>query len=639
MRHRRTRLLSRLVLAAGAASVLVLGIGMPNAQAHAFLTRSNPADGAVLETAPTRLVLDFSESVVLTGMRVSVVDGAGRELSVGEPRLVDIADGGTDTTTSPRTTTTEAPAEASVGAEREAPASVAVDLPPLDRGAYRVSWATVSSDDLHRTAGVLVFGIQTTVTAAGWVESAPAPLETVLRWLVLVAVAVGIGAPVARRLLRRAGLSASAEGQVASIVAAGAVIGVAAAIALLADQVVASGGAAQAFDEGAYAVRWISRALGLLILLAAAVTEAGALRTGREAAARRARPAALLGVGMAAVGTALLGHAGSGATGSPTATMVATVHSLATGCWMGTLALLVIVLARVHPSREQGRVVLIGFAGPACVAVAVTVVTGLMLASDLVGSLDALLLTDYGRLLMLKVAVVGVLLLLGGLTHIRLRRSARPVGRLVAVEAVTGVLVLLLSGAVTSGQPALEPQLLLDPSTPPSTTVYQQISDLHESLSIRPNLPGQNVAVLQVTDTRRPSPGRVTGVRLVVSGPGSTHAVVATRIDDIQWSVPLTLTDSGPGAMWTEVERVGLPTTSGGIAWTTGWPPGSPQTLVSRSSLRPTLLASAWFGVALLAGGLLVALRRAARRPAFGLPLGARPRVSAVRTATDRGKR
>jgi copper transport protein len=175
MRHRRERLRRRLVLGAGTALALVLGIALPSAQAHAFLTGSNPADGAVLDTAPNQLVLSFSESVVLTGMRVSVTDGGGHDLPAGEPRLVDAVGVERDATPGSGASTAADPGATTSEGGSEAPVSVAVDLPPLDRGTYRVSWVTVSSDDLHRASGVLVFGVQTTVTAAGWVASARPP--------------------------------------------------------------------------------------------------------------------------------------------------------------------------------------------------------------------------------------------------------------------------------------------------------------------------------------------------------------------------------------------------------------------------------------------------------------------------------
>jgi len=69
VRRRRSRGASGLLVSALAllAVLVALVAGAPPAQAHAFLTGSNPADGAVLEAAPSVLTLRFSERVLLSG--------------------------------------------------------------------------------------------------------------------------------------------------------------------------------------------------------------------------------------------------------------------------------------------------------------------------------------------------------------------------------------------------------------------------------------------------------------------------------------------------------------------------------------------------------------------------------------------
>ena len=55
----------------------LLWLGAPAAHAHTFLVGSNPADGQVLDAAPSVLRLDFSESVVLGATQVTITDGHG----------------------------------------------------------------------------------------------------------------------------------------------------------------------------------------------------------------------------------------------------------------------------------------------------------------------------------------------------------------------------------------------------------------------------------------------------------------------------------------------------------------------------------------------------------------------------------
>ncbi|MEP7332476.1 MAG: copper resistance protein CopC, partial [Terracoccus sp.] len=510
-------MLLTLGLVAFAASVTGV-LAAPAASAHAYLTSSNPADGAVLQEAPGRFVLDFSESIVLPAMTVTVVDGEGHRVTVGAPTLV-------------------AAASASSGGDTEAPVSVEVTLPHLAKGSYRVSWETVSSDDLHRAAGVLVFGVQTTVVPQGWVESAPDALESALRWVVLLAIAAAVGAPVARVLLRRA--DPAVDAAVTLVVLRWSVsLGLLAALALLADQVVASGGTAGALVSGGYAGRWVVRTGGLLLVLFASLP---VLPRPMAALERRRRNAVLiLGAALAALGTAMLGHSGAGLIASPTRVTAAALHVFATGCWMGTLAALLLVVLRRRPPALVVARILRAFGPVAGTSVGVMVVTGLYLASGVVGSVDALLLTDYGRLLAVKVLVVlgcGVL----ALTTRRRLQSSGGLGasglRLVAAEVVLGGLVLALTGLLSSGQPALERQLTTDPSAPASTSVYQRVADLELSIAIRPNLPGANVAIVRISNSRQPAPAPVTGMAIAAAGSagGTTNA---TPIGDDRWSVP-----------------------------------------------------------------------------------------------------
>ena len=51
------------------------------AHAHSHLTRSTPADGAALETAPTSLALEFSEPVTLTAVTVTADGQKARTLT------------------------------------------------------------------------------------------------------------------------------------------------------------------------------------------------------------------------------------------------------------------------------------------------------------------------------------------------------------------------------------------------------------------------------------------------------------------------------------------------------------------------------------------------------------------------------
>lgn len=93
------------------------------ASAHAHLEKSSPADGSVITTSPSSIVLSFSEAARLTALAIQRGDGAKQNLK-------------------PLPTT--------------AAAQISVPLPPLKPGAYSLTWR-VLSDDGHVMSGTLHF--------------------------------------------------------------------------------------------------------------------------------------------------------------------------------------------------------------------------------------------------------------------------------------------------------------------------------------------------------------------------------------------------------------------------------------------------------------------------------------------------
>jgi copper transport protein len=571
------RLVRRLGLALLGFWVIVLIGPAPAAQAHAFLAGSNPADGVVLATAPTELRLQFSESVVLGATRIEIIDSSGRRL--GTTRLTLVG----------------------AGSSTEDPVEVVAGLPALARGAYRVSWQTLSSDDLHATSGVLVFGIGATVTAGGLREPSPPPVEVGLRWVILLGLAGALGGPLAGRLLARAGLAA---GLAQRITAWGAVVAAIAAGVLLVTQLVASGADAGELLRSSYGVRWGLRELGLLLLVGSAYA--------RPVSARR--PLLLAGAVLAGVGTALLGHSGSGSAPDVTRVLASAAHLIAAVTWAGCLTILAVVLLVPRRTddgeslgrRASARGVLRLFGPPAAACVGVMVVTGIYLSSDVVGSVDAALFTSYGRTLLAKVALAGVAGALALVNTVAVRRRIvraasdprRTPRRTVIAEAVAAVGVLALAALLTSGQPAMEPQLVRSATSAASDVVDHTVGDLQEAVAIRPNRPGPNVLLLDVFNTRRPAVAPVRGVRVVLtSAAGVAGApLVAEPIADGRWSVATDLAAGGALQVQVIVTRDGLADTVADFPWTVG---GAEQTRAAVVSTAP--IGSALRGVALVA--------------------------------------
>jgi methionine-rich copper-binding protein CopC/putative copper export protein len=587
-----------LALAVTLGTALLVALGAGPASAHAYLASSNPADGASLAAAPRTIELRFTEHVVLASTEIVVTEPDGHRVAPTAMTLVESDE------------------------DQEAPATVVATIPALGVGAYHVSWRTLSSDDLHESAGIFAFGVQSEVQAAGPSETNPDLFELVGRWAVLAGIGAGLGAVVVGRLLRR--VPEATSGMPRAWLRRQAfrllVVGATAALAVALVDLVRFGGGA--FTPG-YVLRWGLREVALL-------GAALALRPARPAPGRVSRDlaatTALVGAGLLTVS---IGH--FGVRGGPTWVVTSTAHLVAALLWAGSvaaLALLGVRAARLGLSRSDVRAVLRGFRTPATVSVVVVAVTGVYLASDVVVSVDAVLLTTYGRVLLAKVALAGLV----GLVALATTRALHPRGlqdgrvrrRLIAAEALGLLVVAALGGLLATGQPAVSPRLVS--AQAPSVIDDRPVADLQQTVALRPNRPGASVALIDVLDTRRPSPGPVTGVSLTVRGgssggvearPAAAEApVTATAVTPSRWSAALELPAGGPVDLDVVVHRRGLDDVRSTVHWVVGPSSSDPAPVVSRAPVSGLLAsASAALAVAAVFGAAWLLWRRR-RRPA-----------------------
>ncbi|MDQ2941142.1 MAG: copper resistance protein CopC [Chloroflexota bacterium] len=96
--------------------------------AHSDLAKSDPADGANLQTAPSQVVLTFTEELDPAGSSFTVTDGAGAQVGTG---TVDL----------------------NVAARNIMRGDVSITKP----GTYRVSWTSLSLDG-DQLQGTVTFG-------------------------------------------------------------------------------------------------------------------------------------------------------------------------------------------------------------------------------------------------------------------------------------------------------------------------------------------------------------------------------------------------------------------------------------------------------------------------------------------------
>jgi copper transport protein len=583
------------------------------ASAHAYLARSTPGDGAVLDRAPEVVTLSFTERVELSATHVDIVDGDGRRYAPTAVTLRQTPDSGV-----------------ALAGGAETPVDVVVGLPTLPANVYHLTWRTLSSDDLHITSGNLVIGVQRSVPTAQPVPGpgGPAPLETTLRGLGLLGLSVLLGGAVLALLL--AGRFPDLRRRLLDVAVTGGVLALVSTPGQLVFQVYAgTGGTGPLLLREATSGRWLARELGLLALTTAVLWARAGLRSREPAVA-----AIILGGSGAlatAVGTALLGHRSGGPN-----LLASSMHVLAAGAWAGGVlaAALAFVPALRSGSGRGGQVaaLLRAFAALAVGAVVSLAVTGLLMMGDQVATVDALLTTPYGLLLLLKIAAVAVAGLLGLRTARRLRVGAVPVRGLIA-EATALVAVLGLAGALASAGPARGPRFDAGPAVTIMPQVSGQAADLVDTVAIRPNVPGRNVVTITIADTRRPALAPIGGVSVILRGPDGTQTVhPVTRAPDGSWAVSTDdLRSAGTWKVSVTVLREGLPAVTDAHDWGVAGSATGADPLVSSAPLRPLLSVLA---LVVAVGGLVgAALWYRRRRRATGAPV-ARP-VTAVSAIVD----
>ena len=447
------------------------------ALAHAELLSSDPAPGAVLDAAPTSIMLVFTEPIEISLGAIRLFDGAGNQVDIGKA-------------THPAGHTEQ----------------VRVALGDLADGSYVVDWSVVSSDS-HPVRAAYTFQVGATSTLTSGLldgilsrKAASTPAEVglaVSRGLIALALAVVFGVLAAVFLgvvslgsrLRLITLISAAVGAIAGAIALPLQVAYATGQSL---GVITDSSAWSSMLESRVGVAWAVRAV---VILACGV--ALTLTVSRRASVWWR---ALLGAGLLAVGVASA-FGGHGATGRwQIIGIVATVaHLGGMAVWLGGLVAVLVSFAEIDDSSVRR------FSKVAFVSIVVVALSGVVQALRQLGSLNALTNTSYGTLLIWKVIAVAMLIAIAAVsrqaTHGKAlgRITADSVtidrARLVRVVVIEAVLAVVILG-VTSLLIAANPTVANGPTTFSQSLVS---NDYIVSVVVSPGGVGSNDLHLYIT--------------------------------------------------------------------------------------------------------------------------------------------
>jgi copper transport protein len=392
-----------------AAACLVAVVFPPLAHAHARLVGGVPANGAVIARAPVEVRLVYDDNVS-TGPGNEVVRNGDGSALAGAPRAH--------------------------GRQLVLPLRAR-----LADGNYSVRWSVIS-DDGHIVQGVLAFAVGRGQAAP---QSSLRPvarsrtLDSIERWLFLLGVLAAGGAaifryaaygPAARELAEseRGRALRSGSRVIVGLLVAGCALCIVGAIPLAR----AANGSATRF--------------GLVLELAAALALLGAVLAALALRVARLLPAAaLVAVALLPLPT-LSGHALDPGQPfyAPAADML---HVFAASIWLGGLLALAAVLTfvRGRATERVGR----RFSGIALAAVLVVAATGLVRAVTELAAFHQIWTTTYGRLLLVKGALLLALVPLGFANR---RRPRLPV---VLAELVVLAALILAAAVLTGSRPGV----------------------------------------------------------------------------------------------------------------------------------------------------------------------------------------
>jgi copper transport protein len=491
------------------------------AWAHAALLRTFPVASRTIDTPPTQVRLTYSEPIEPRFAIVSVTDASGRQLTSGPPQR---APGSPQTLVTPL---------------RQAP-----------QGWYLVFWRVISADG-HPVRGAFTFAVgpspgpppQFSVPSLS--ETAHTPQLLIARWVAFLSFMAALGLFALRMVIARpvpgAGLRAVSTAFGAALV-----------VALVAIPVYVLFATAQfslrsAFDLGAIVPVVRASSFGRdyldleLVLMLFAVAAAIALAVDRPGRPQRSVVELLslwAALGAAAATLVLPGLAGHAGQRSPRGLSLPldALHLAAGSIWIGGLiGLVVFWLAVGRETRVAALAVVVPrFSNVAFFSVLALIGTGIGQSFLELPTLGSLWQTNYGKALLVKIALLGAAMLLAAVNLARTKPRLQAAGLQPQVGSGAAVLLRrLVQGEILFVTGAVFAAAVLTSLAPPASALAR-VKDI--SARVGPGPVSEVVSKgpyrirVQVTPNRAAIPNRFS-VTVTKNGQPVRGAQVVSRFD------------------------------------------------------------------------------------------------------------
>lgn len=438
-------------------------------EAHAYLQSSTPADQSELEVAPKNVALTFTEMIQNEYPSIIVRDSKGNRVEKGK---------------------------AFIHSENDHVVEVALqnDLPD---DVYSAEWRVVSADG-HPVSGVISFKVgktsQAFVTTSAAGDTTASWPSTVMKGILYIGFSLIAGIILFFLALYHGEVSERMRRKTCWLLCTGLGLVALGLLLFLPVQVqIYTGGDVWNLDAMLAIVRkasighlWLIQ-IAMFVLLV--VSFAVMLR--KEWLGRVwmwTFPAVFFATVLFV--KAMQGHA-AGSANKSVAIPMDLVHLVCASAWVGGIIVLFVMLAK----EESASLVWNRFSPFAAVFVAGIIVSGLLMSVINLGSMVSLFTTEYGHVIILKIALFALMGGLGLVHYLYMRNTGKLVsGKTVIAEFCIGLVLLGVAAVLTNVQtpPPKPPEAFSEKSATKTGFV---------SLKIMPTVVGDNTFLVVFTDS------------------------------------------------------------------------------------------------------------------------------------------